>query len=45
MCMTAAKPEVPISQLVDKITATFERLYLCFREAAIQWDYQECCTN
>jgi len=36
--MAAFKPEVPISKLVDKIGMKIQRLYICFRGPATQWD-------
>jgi len=40
--MVTFKPEVPISKLVDKIETKVQRLYICFRGPAAQWDYQKC---
>jgi len=36
--MGAYKPDVPISQLVDKSSITFKWLYLCFRGRAVHYD-------
>jgi hypothetical protein len=43
--MAGSKPEVHISQLVDKIGTTFQRLCLYFRGPASQWEYPECCAT
>jgi hypothetical protein len=37
--MAASKPEVPISQLVDKIGTKFQRVCLCFRGPAFRREY------
>jgi len=37
--MAAYKPDVPISQLVDKSSITFKRLYPCFRGRVVHYDY------
>ena len=39
--MAAAKPEVPVSQLLYKIAKKFERLPPCFRGRETQWRYRE----
>jgi len=39
--MAASKTEVPISKLVDKMETKLQRLCICFRGPATQWDYQK----
>src|SRR5664279_2409388 len=43
--MADTKPELLITQFVDKISTKFKRLYLCFLGPAIQWSYCEFCTS
>jgi hypothetical protein len=40
--MTAAKPEVPVFQLLYKIAKKFQRLTLCFRGRGTRWHYWLC---
>jgi len=39
--MAAAKLEIHVSPLPDKISTKFQRLYLCFRGPAFHWDLRE----
>ena len=43
--MAASKPEVLISQLVDKIQTKSQRLNLHFRGPTVQWDWRQYCTT
>jgi len=43
--MAASKTKVPLSELVDKIETKVQRLYICIRGPATQWDYRKCCTT
>jgi len=36
--MSAAKLEIPKSERICNILSKFRRLYLCFRDLAIEWD-------
>jgi len=43
--MATFKPEEPVFKLVEKIGTKVQRLCICFRSPATQWDSQKCCTT
>ena len=43
--MAAYKPDILISQLLDKIETKFQRLTLHFRGPATQWDWLDNCAT
>src|SRR5664279_40176 len=43
--MAASKPDILISQLLDKIETKFQRLTLHFRGPATQWEWLEYCAT
>src|SRR5664279_961535 len=43
--MAASKPDILISQLLDKIETKFQRLTLHFRDPATQWGWLKYCAT
>jgi hypothetical protein len=39
--MAATKPEVPVSQLLCKVTKKFQRLTACFQGRETQWRFEK----